>query len=178
MTLHSAGADRRAPHICGRIRVLLESHPDQVAMRKMSVLLCAGIGLVALLALASWYSLAVPGHAHAGPLPPATGDEHDLALRLKRHVVATASVPQREALRGTGTYGSTSRTRWKGLDMRSIVRFSRSQAIPSAISRCNGHNPPNHPGSWSARTTTLSRMLPGRTTTVATWRPSWSWHVC
>ena len=62
-------------------------------MRMMSVLLCAGLGLVAVLALASWYSLAVPGHTHVGPLPPVTGDEHDLALRLKKHVVATASVP-------------------------------------------------------------------------------------
>ncbi len=57
------------------------------------VLLCVGVGAVALLALALWYALAVPGRPHAGPLPPATGDEQDLMLRLKKHVVATSSVP-------------------------------------------------------------------------------------
>ena len=62
-------------------------------MRMMPVLVCVGLGVAALLALAWWYALAVPGRSHAGPLPPATGDEQDLASRLKRHVVAIASVP-------------------------------------------------------------------------------------
>jgi Zn-dependent M28 family amino/carboxypeptidase len=59
----------------------------------MSVLLCAGLGLAALLALASWYALVVPGRPHAGALPAATHDEHNLASRLERHVAAIASVP-------------------------------------------------------------------------------------
>jgi hypothetical protein len=57
------------------------------------VLLCTGLGMAALLALALWYALAVPGRPHAGPLPPATEDETELALRLRRHVAAVASVP-------------------------------------------------------------------------------------
>ena len=62
-------------------------------MRTMSVLLCAGFGAAALLALAWWYALAVPGRTHTGPLPPAAREEKDLVIRLKQHVVATASVP-------------------------------------------------------------------------------------
>jgi Peptidase family M28 len=62
-------------------------------MRMMPVLVCAGLGIAALLALAWWYALSVPGRPHIGPLPPATGEEHDLAMRLKTHVLATASVP-------------------------------------------------------------------------------------
>jgi Zn-dependent M28 family amino/carboxypeptidase len=56
----------------------------------MLALVCC---VAALLTLAWWYALAVPGRPHVGPLPPATGEEHDLAMRLETHVVATASVP-------------------------------------------------------------------------------------
>ena len=63
-------------------------------MRMMPWVLFAGaLAIAALLALAWWYALAVPGQPHAGPLPPATGDEQDIAMRLKQHVVAIASVP-------------------------------------------------------------------------------------
>jgi peptidase M28-like protein len=57
------------------------------------VLLFGLVAAVALIALAAWYALAVPGRRHAGPLPPSTAEEHDLALRLKAHVMAIASVP-------------------------------------------------------------------------------------
>jgi Zn-dependent M28 family amino/carboxypeptidase len=63
-------------------------------MRMMLGLLFVGIlAVAALLALAWWYALMVPGRPYAGPLSPATGDEQDLATRLKGHVVAIASVP-------------------------------------------------------------------------------------
>ncbi len=62
-------------------------------MRMMSGVLLAGALTVALLAFAWWYALVVPGRPHAGPLPPATNDEQDIATRLKGHVVAIASVP-------------------------------------------------------------------------------------
>jgi len=58
-----------------------------------SILLFGLFAVVALIASAAWYGLSVPGHRHAGPLPPATAEEHDLALRLAAHVVAIASVP-------------------------------------------------------------------------------------
>src|SRR4029453_2180764 len=63
------------------------------SMRMPSVLLFTGLGVAALLALAWWYALIVPGQPHVGPLPPATSEEDDLATRLKQHVVAIASVP-------------------------------------------------------------------------------------
>src|SRR6516162_2655190 len=47
------------------------------------------IGVAALL----WYGLGMPGHSYDGPLPQATREEDDLAVRLKRHVVAVASAP-------------------------------------------------------------------------------------
>jgi len=62
-------------------------------MRMPSVLLFTGLGVAALLALAWWYALIIPGQPHVGPLPPATSEEDDLATRLKQHVVAIASVP-------------------------------------------------------------------------------------
>src|SRR5215467_928266 len=40
-----------------------------------------------------WYGLGMPGRSYDGPLPRATGEEEDLAARLKRHVVAVASAP-------------------------------------------------------------------------------------
>jgi hypothetical protein len=58
-----------------------------------SVLLFGFFVVVASIVFAGWYALAVPGRRHAGPLPPATAEEHDLALRLKTHVTAIASVP-------------------------------------------------------------------------------------
>jgi hypothetical protein len=63
-------------------------------MRMPSVLLLVGIlAVVVLIALAGWYALAVPGRAHVGPLPTSTAEERDLAIRLKTHVMAIASVP-------------------------------------------------------------------------------------
>jgi len=47
------------------------------------------VGLVALV----WYGLAMPGRSFEGPPPAATKEEADLARRLRRHVVAVASVP-------------------------------------------------------------------------------------
>jgi hypothetical protein len=40
-----------------------------------------------------WYSLALPGRSHQGPLPPATAEEIELAARLKQHIAAIASEP-------------------------------------------------------------------------------------
>ena len=40
-----------------------------------------------------WYTLRMPGRSHAGPLPPLTEDERQLALTLRRHVEAIASRP-------------------------------------------------------------------------------------
>jgi hypothetical protein len=62
-------------------------------MRMTVWLLTAGAAAAALLGLAWWYALVVPGRSHAGPLPPATGEEQDIAIRLRRHVVAVASEP-------------------------------------------------------------------------------------
>jgi Zn-dependent M28 family amino/carboxypeptidase len=49
--------------------------------------------LAAMVAAAAWYSLAVPGRAYRGSLDPLTAEETDLAVRLRRHVTAIASVP-------------------------------------------------------------------------------------
>src|SRR5665647_18771 len=49
--------------------------------------------LGAVLAAAYWYSLSLPGEPFAGPPPPVTAAESDLAQRLRRHVVAIASEP-------------------------------------------------------------------------------------
>jgi Zn-dependent M28 family amino/carboxypeptidase len=62
-------------------------------MRMSSLLLFVGLGVVLSLAVAWWYALVVPGRSHVGPLPFATGEEKELAARLKQHVVAIASVP-------------------------------------------------------------------------------------
>lgn len=40
-----------------------------------------------------WYALDMPGRSYDGPLPEATREEYDLAARLRRHVIAVASVP-------------------------------------------------------------------------------------
>ena len=53
--------------------------------------------LVAALAAAYWYSLSLPGEPFAGPPPPVTAAESDLAQRLQRHVVAIASEPHNVA---------------------------------------------------------------------------------
>lgn len=59
-----------------------------------SLALLAGLATVsAAIALAGWYALAVPGRPHDGPLPPATDEERDLAVRLRTHVTAIASTP-------------------------------------------------------------------------------------
>jgi Peptidase family M28 len=62
---------------------------------KKIVLWAAGflVVAVALGAAAYWYSLSLPGKSFTGPLAPPTRVEEDLAQRLKRHVVAIASVP-------------------------------------------------------------------------------------
>jgi hypothetical protein len=63
-------------------------------MRLMSGLLIASVvAITGLVAFGWWYALVVPGRSHIGPLPPATGDEQDLAARLKSHVVAIAGEP-------------------------------------------------------------------------------------
>jgi len=63
-------------------------------MRMMWTVLVVGLlVLIAFAGIAAWYALAVPGTPHAGPLPPLTGEERDLAVRLRRHVEAIASVP-------------------------------------------------------------------------------------
>jgi Zn-dependent M28 family amino/carboxypeptidase len=49
--------------------------------------------LIAGLAAAYWYTLSLPGEPYAGPQPPVTAAEQDLAERLRRHVVAIASEP-------------------------------------------------------------------------------------
>jgi hypothetical protein len=60
----------------------------------MAWILSAGaLAVAALLSLAWWYALVVPGRPHDGLLPPVTAAEQDLARRLKQHVVAIASVP-------------------------------------------------------------------------------------
>lgn len=56
----------------------------------------ARYSLVALLmgfAALYWYALGMPGRSFEGAPPAATRDETDLAARLKRHVIAVASVP-------------------------------------------------------------------------------------
>jgi Zn-dependent M28 family amino/carboxypeptidase len=62
-------------------------------MRMMGWLLGAVAVAAALAGFAWWYALVVPGRSHTGPLPPATGEERDIAARLRRHVVAVASEP-------------------------------------------------------------------------------------
>ena len=42
---------------------------------------------------AAWYSLAVPGRPHEGPLPSLTAEEQEVAGVLEQHVTAIASVP-------------------------------------------------------------------------------------
>jgi len=49
--------------------------------------------LAALSAATAWYMLGLPGKSFAGPIPPPTPAEQDLAQRLKRHVTAIASRP-------------------------------------------------------------------------------------
>jgi hypothetical protein len=53
--------------------------------------------LIAGLAAAYWYTLSLPGEPYAGPPPPVTAAEQDLAARLRRHVVAIASEPHNVA---------------------------------------------------------------------------------
>ena len=53
--------------------------------------------LVVAFAAAYWYSLSLPGDPFAGPPPPVTAAESDLARRLQRHVVAVASEPHNVA---------------------------------------------------------------------------------
>jgi Peptidase family M28 len=62
-------------------------------MRLATLLALGASAAAALVALAGWYALVVPGRGHSGPLPPLTDAERDLAYRLKDHVDAIASVP-------------------------------------------------------------------------------------
>lgn len=55
--------------------------------------MAVAFAIVALTGLAAWYSLAVPGRKHEGPLPPLTAEEEEIAGVLRRHVTAIASVP-------------------------------------------------------------------------------------
>ena len=49
--------------------------------------------LIALLVVGVLWMTAVPGRSHAGPLPPLTPDQAQLAARLQEHVRAIASRP-------------------------------------------------------------------------------------
>jgi Zn-dependent M28 family amino/carboxypeptidase len=49
--------------------------------------------VAAAVALGAWYMLAVPGRGHQGPLPQATAEERDIAIRLRAHVTKIASEP-------------------------------------------------------------------------------------
>jgi hypothetical protein len=51
------------------------------------------LAVLATIGFAAWYSLAVPGRPHEGPLPPLTAEEREVAGVLERHVTAIASVP-------------------------------------------------------------------------------------
>lgn len=53
----------------------------------------APIGALIAAAALLYYSVGMPGRSYDGPLPAASSEENDLAERLKRHVVAVASVP-------------------------------------------------------------------------------------
>jgi Zn-dependent M28 family amino/carboxypeptidase len=66
---------------------------------KLVALWAAGLLLLVLAALAAmyWYSLSLPGESYAGPPPPVTEAERDLAERLRRHVTSIASEPHNVA---------------------------------------------------------------------------------
>ena len=59
----------------------------------MTLLLAISLACAALVATALWYSIVFPRQPVEGPLPALTGEEGDLARRLKAHVVAVASRP-------------------------------------------------------------------------------------
>jgi hypothetical protein len=52
-----------------------------------------GLLLLALPVAGVLWMTAVPGRSHAGPLPPLTHDQIELAARLREHVRAVASRP-------------------------------------------------------------------------------------
>lgn len=60
----------------------------------MQILLAVCALLVALAALAVWYSIVFPRQPHVGPLPPLTEDERHLKSRLATHVRTIASRPR------------------------------------------------------------------------------------
>jgi len=73
--------------------------------------LTVAAALIAVLAgtgLAAWYSLAVPGRPHEGPLPVQTAAEREVAGLLERHVTAIAGEPHNvqhyEALERSARY--------------------------------------------------------------------------
>jgi Zn-dependent M28 family amino/carboxypeptidase len=67
-------------------------------MRKFLTVCLVGVALLAVMVgAAAWYSLALPGRSHKGALEPITDEEREIAVRLRRHVVAVASVPHNVA---------------------------------------------------------------------------------
>jgi hypothetical protein len=56
------------------------------------------LAIVALVFGVLWMT-AVPGRSHAGPLPPLTPEQVELAARLRNHVQAIASRPHNIATR-------------------------------------------------------------------------------
>lgn len=67
-------------------------------MRNFLIGCVVALALLAVMAgAAAWYSLALPGRSHTGALAPVTGEEREIAVRLRRHVVAIASVPHNVA---------------------------------------------------------------------------------
>jgi hypothetical protein len=64
-----------------------------VALWALGLMLVA----VAVLAVAYWYSLSLPGESYAGPAPAVTEAERELAEKLRTHVTAIASEPHNVA---------------------------------------------------------------------------------
>jgi hypothetical protein len=62
--------------------------------RRVIWFLLQGLAALALaVAALAFYSLQVPGRSHSGPVPGLSAEEHQLAERLKAHIVAIASEP-------------------------------------------------------------------------------------
>jgi Zn-dependent M28 family amino/carboxypeptidase len=63
-------------------------------MRRILRVWVVGLAFLAVMVgAAAWYSLALPGRSHTGPIGPITDEEREIAGRLRQHVVAVASVP-------------------------------------------------------------------------------------
>lgn len=59
----------------------------------MLLIFATAAALLGLIALAIWYSIVFPRQPFAGPLPPISDEEVDLAKRLEGHIRAVASQP-------------------------------------------------------------------------------------